>query len=331
MIWHSPQYLWLVWLIPLVVGVWFLGQLRQNRALDRFASGTMRRRIAPIAGRRRQLLRAIFLIMAAIALVIALARPRWGRYEQEVVQRGVDIFVLLDVSRSMLAEDVVPNRLERAKSDIEDLLSALRGDRVGLIAFAGTPVLKVPLTSDLGFFRQVLQEIDTQTPLRGGSLIGDAIRKGIESLEMRADRDQVFVLITDGDDQESFPLEAARLAADKQIKIITIGLGDPQSGSKIPILDNRGNLAFVEHDGATVTSQLNEQLLRDIAIATSGAYVPARTRAYDLGKVYSNHLAGLMRGELRAEERELYRERFQWFLVAGLACLGLFASVSPWK
>ena len=125
--------------------------------------------------------------MAGLALlVVAAARPRFGVYHEKVQQRGVDCFVLLDVSRSMLAEDVAPNRLERAKSDVLDLLKKLPGDRVGLIVFAGKPVLKVPLTTDDGFFREVLDEIDTRSAPRGGTLIGDAIRKALDSLPSAA-------------------------------------------------------------------------------------------------------------------------------------------------
>ena len=228
---------------------------------------------------------------------------------------------MLDVSRSMLAEDVAPSRLERAKADIRDLLKKLEGDRVGLIAFAGAPVELVPLTTDQGFFRTVLDDVDPESAPRGGSLIGDAIRKAMESMDERRDRDQVIVLITDGEDHDSFPAEAAQQAAERNIRIISVGLGDTEAGSRIPRRNDEGALTFVKHEGQEVWSKMDERLLKEIALTTSGAYVPARTRAYDLGSSYDEHLAKLTRGEIQAEKRKRYREQFQLFAGIGLALL----------
>jgi len=164
----------------------------------------------PAFAGRRPWLRGGAVLLGLAALILASARPRFGVYYDRVVQRGVDLFVLIDVSRSMLAEDVKPNRIERAKADVRDLLTRLAGDRVGLIAFAGKAVVKVPLTTDQGFFRMALDELGPGSAPRGGSLIGDAIRKAMEAMEPRQDRDQILVLITDGEDHDSFPAEAAR-------------------------------------------------------------------------------------------------------------------------
>jgi Ca-activated chloride channel family protein len=155
-------------------------------------------------------------------------------------------------------------------------------------------------------------------------MIGDAIRKGVASLDTRANRDGVLLLITDGEDQDSFALDAARQAAERGIKIFTVGLGDTVEGARIPTRDEQGNLQYVQGDeGTEHWSKMDEKLLRDIALATGGAYIPAQTRAYDLGQIYDSHLAELTRGELGTERRKRYRERFQWFLAAGLACLAL--------
>jgi len=221
----------------------------------------------------------------------------------------------------MLAEDVAPNRLDRAKADILDLLKKLEGDRVGLIAFAGAPVELVPLTTDQGFFRMVLDDVDPDSAPRGGSLIGDAIRKAMESMEERRDRDQVIVLITDGEDHDSFPAEAAKQAAERNIRIITVGLGDTGEGARIPRRNEDGSLTFVKHDGQEVWSKMDERLLKEMALTTSGAYVPAQTRAYDLGSIYDEHLSKLTRGEIQAEKRKRYREQFQLFGGIGLALL----------
>jgi Ca-activated chloride channel family protein len=318
MIWESPTLLFALWLVPLA-GFAFLYAHHQRRATaQKFADTVMVRRLMPLTPALRLWVKGALLMLALTCLIVASARPRFGVFFEEVSRRGVDLMVLLDVSRSMLAEDVAPNRLNRAKSDILDLLQRLQGDRVGLIAFAGAPVLQVPLTTDHGFFRMVLDDVDTDSAPRGGSLIGDALRKAMESMAERHDRDQVVVLITDGEDHDSFPAEAAKQAADRNIRIITVGLGDVRDGARIPQHREDGSRTFVKHDGQEVWSKMDERLLKEVALTTSGAYVPAQTKAYDLGRIYDDHLAKLTRGEIRAEKRKRYREQFQLF-----GCLGL--------
>ena len=313
MIWETPTLLLTLWLVPLVGAAPLYAHRKRRATAAQFADSEMVTRLMPSFRSSRVWLKAIVMMLAVICLIVAAARPRFGLFFEDVSQRGVDLLVLLDVSRSMLAEDVAPNRLERAKSDILDLLKELPGDRVGLIAFAGAPVELVPLTTDQGFFRMVLEDVDPQSAPRGGSLIGDAIRKAMESMEERRDRDQVIVLITDGEDHDSFPAEAANQAAERNIKIISVGLGDTKEGARIPKRQADGSLAFVKQEGQEVWSKMDERLLKEIALTTSGAYVPARTRAYDLGSIYDEHLAKLSRGEIKAEKRKRYREQFQWF------------------
>ena len=319
--WYNPQLLLLWWILPLIVGLFVYANRRCHRAAERFASQTMLERLLPASDRVRHWVKLSLLIAAFACLIAAAARPRWGVFFQEVRSRGVDMFVLLDVSRSMLAEDVAPNRMDRAKSDILDLLNKLRGDRVGLIVFAGAAVVKSPLTTDQGFFRMMLDEIGVHSAPRGGSLIGDAVRKALESMETRHDRDQVIVVITDGEDHDSFPEEAAQQAAERGVKIFTVGLGDAEEGNRIPIRDEGGNLTYLQHDGQEVWSRMDEELLKKMALTTDGAYIPARTRAYDLGQVYEESLSGLTRGDITAEQRRRYQERFQLFVMIGLGLL----------
>ena len=321
MIWETPHLLFLLWLVPAIGGLYIYAHRRRVTTASRFADTAMVERLMPSFGWGRVWTKATITMLATACLIAAAARPRFGVFFEEVTGRGVDLFVVLDVSRSMLAEDVAPNRLERAKSDILDLLQRLEGDRVGLIAFAGAPVELVPLTTDQGFLRVVLDSVDPESAPRGGSLIGDALRKAMESMEERRDRDQVIVLITDGEDHASFPQEAAEQAAERKIRIITVGLGDSDEGARIPQRNDEGNLAFVKHEGREVWSTMDEQLLKEIALTTSGAYVPARTKAYDLGRIYDEHLSKLTRGEIQAEKRKRFREQFQLFGGIGLALL----------
>lgn len=328
MYWEHPTWLLLWWLLPAIVALVVYSGRRRLAAAMAFAEPDSHGRLLPAIERSRGWFKSAVLILALGLLIAGLARPRWGVYFENIQARGVDLFVLLDVSRSMLADDVIPNRLEHAKSDIRDLLQQLTGDRVGLIVFAGASVVKVPLTTDHGFFLTALEEVDTSSAPRGGSLIGDAIRKALESLEPRADRDQVLVLITDGEDQDSFPAEAAKQAAERGVKIFTVGLGDTSEGRRIPVRDERGNQVFLKQDGQEVWSKMDEKLLREIALSTGGAYVPAQTRAYDLGAIYRDRLAQLARGEISAQKRKRYREQYQIFLVAGFVLLLMESLVS---
>jgi len=321
MYWENPSVLLGLWILPLVAAILVYAHRKRVAAAGRFADPAMVERLMPRLRSPRPWVKGAIILLGLGLLVVAGARPRFGVYFERVSQRGVDLFVLLDVSRSMSAEDVAPNRLERAKSDIRDLLSRLVGDRVGLIVFAGKPAVKVPLTTDQGFFRIVLDEIDTRSAPRGGTLIGDAIRKCMEAMPERRDRDQVVVLITDGEDHESYPEEAAKQAAERGIKIFTVGLGDSREGARIPVRDQSGGLRYLQYQGQEVWSKVDGRLLKQIALTTGGAYIPAGTRAYDLGQVYEDHLASLTRGQIQAEKRKRYREQFQLFVCLGVALL----------
>jgi Ca-activated chloride channel family protein len=316
-----PWFLLTLWLIPVVGLLLWRAHRRRIVAASRFADGKMMGKLAPIPSSSREFFRGALLLVALALLIVAVACPRFGERIEQLETRGTDVMVLLDVSKSMLAKDVAPSRLERAKSDIRDLLGRLRSDRVGLIAFAGAPTVQVPLTHDQGFYQTMLQEISPQSAPRGGSLIGDAIRKALEVMKSSPDRDQVLIIITDGEDHDSYPDEAARQAAERNVKIITVGIGDETEGQRIPILDESGNQQFVQHEGKVIWSKLDEALLRRIALTTGGAYIPAKTRNYDLGQIYDEHLSDLSRTELRTEKRARRQHQFQWFAAIALGLL----------
>ena len=213
---------------------------KQAAVAMRFVHKSMLPRLMPPMISSRPWTKGTLLILGLAAIIVAAARPRFGVYFEKTVQRGVDCFICLDVSRSMLAEDVAPSRLGRAKSDIRDLLKKLAGDHVGLIVFAGKPVVKVPLTTDEGFLYGSRRGRYPAPPR--GTLIGDAVRKAMEAMPPRADHDQIIVLLTDGEDQESYAAEAAKQAAEKGIKIFTVGLGDSTEGARIPLATDSGGL-----------------------------------------------------------------------------------------
>ena len=251
--------------------------------------------------------------------LIALGGPQFGTQYEEVVPRGSDLYVLIDVSRSMLAQDVPPSRLGRAKADVAALVNRLEGERVGLIAFAGQAVVKCPLTVDYDTFRRSLDELDPDSAPRGGTAIGDAIRKALEVFHAKTERDQAILLITDGDDQQSYPLEAAAIAAERHVTIFTVGLGDATQGARIP--QKAASKSYVEYQGQQVWSKLDGTLLKDIALKTSGVYVPVGTRAYDLGELYATHLHGRRGNDTESRTRIRRSDQFQIFLALSLLAL----------
>ena len=276
-------------------------------------------RILPADSPARFWLKLLLREAALVASLVALAGPRFGTQTEEVIPRGSDLYVLIDVSRSMLAEDVPPSRLLRAKADVVALVNRLEGERVGLIAFAGQAVVKCPLTVDYDSFRRSLNELDPNSAPRGGTAIGDAIRKALEVFQARANRDQAILLITDGDDQQSYPLEAATVAAERHVTIFTVGLGDADHGARIP--QGAESKSFLEYQGQQVWSKLDGSLLKEIALKTSGVYVPAGTRTYDLGELYAKYLQGRRGSDEQSQKRIRRADQFQVFLALALLAL----------
>jgi len=219
---------------------------------------------------------------------------------------------VLDVSRSMLARDLAPDRLGRAKLWVSDLLGSLRGDRVALVAFAGSAVVKAPLTTDYGFVRLALDELGPDSVSRGGTLIGDAIRATLRDLFDDAEgRQRDIILITDGDDQESFPMEAAAEAGQRGVRIIAIGIGDPQ-GAAVP---------GARYQGRPVVSSLNPDTLRRVAAASArGAYLHAGSGAMELDRVYADLIRAAEQNQYDSTVAVAWTEAFQW-LIAGALCL----------
>ena len=278
-------------------------------------------RLVPPCGIVRWSISSFCLIFALVCIVIASAGPKFGVYFEEQQLQGADIFVLLDVSRSMLAEDVPPNRLIRAKTDIRDFIGRVAGDRVGLIVFAGQAVMLAPLTSDRGFLLDVLEKVGTDTAPRGGTAIGHAIRNAVRAFPEATNRDRAILLITDGEDHDSLPIEAAREAASVGIKIFAVGIGDPNEGGRIPVGSEVGGRTYLKYQNEEVWSVVDTQTLREITAITGGAFIPAQTSVFDLGKVYVDHLAGLKQGEYQTEKRRQHRERFQIFILLALGGL----------
>ena len=321
----EPQFVHGLWIVA-VLGALLVGlELRRTHLLDRFVAPAMQSRGVDQPGDWRRALRIGLLVLSMLAIVIALMRPQWGFEFIEAPQVGAEIMVALDVSRSMLAEDVAPNRLERAKAELRDLLPYLSGDQVGLIAFAGRASVLCPLTPDFGFLRVVLDNVDVGSVSRGGTRLEEPIRKATAGFGNSGDLSRVILLFTDGEDHDSFPLDAAREAAERGIRIIIIGFGD-ENGSEIFVTDPQTGARnrVVDSGGSPVISRLDGDLLRDLALETEGAYVPAGTGVLDLESIFEAHIRPLMRGIGEKRGRTVQKDGFQWALL--LALLALVAS-----
>lgn len=320
---NQVEMLALLWLMPLCAGLLVYASWRRARALRTLAEAPLLRHLANSASATRRAWKAAALLAAVAVLALALARPAWNPEPRRVERRGRDVVFVLDASRSMLAEDLRPNRLERAKLAIGDCIDVIAGDRVALVAFAGSAAVKCPLTHDYGFFRMMLDEMGVDSISRGGTMIGDAIRKTLDEVFDDTERGQRdIILITDGEDHESFPVEAAQEAGRRGIRLIAVGLGEPRHGAPIPIVDERGRRQYLTHQGDVVRTTLDSGTLRTMVDATPGGrYIPVATGAIDLGSVYTDLVASAEKAELGEETMVRYEEKFQLFLAAAFALL----------
>ncbi|MEE3328450.1 MAG: VWA domain-containing protein [Myxococcota bacterium] len=320
----QPEWAYALWAVAGFALILIVLELRSGRDLDRFLKPDMQNRLVRRLPPGRRFGSLGLLILALTAIVIALMRPQWGIEFIKTPQVGAEIMIALDVSRSMLAEDVAPNRLERAKAEIRDLLPYLEGDQVGLIAFAGRASVLSPLTPDFGFLRLVLDHVRVGSVTRGGTRLEEPIRKATEGFGSTGDLARVLLFFTDGEDHDSFPLDAAKQAAERGIRIVIIGFGD-EAGSEMWVTDplSGARTRIVDAEGRPAVSRLDGDLLRELALATEGAYVPAGTGVLDLRSIFDAHLRPLMRGEGEAAGHTVQKEGFGWaLLLAWLALLG---------
>jgi Ca-activated chloride channel family protein len=272
-------------------------------------------------------LQAWCITLGLFLALFAAARPQWGKVTEKYVERSRNVVVAVDVSRSMLAEDVRPNRLERTKADVADLIDSLEGDRCALVAFRRTGVAVCPLTSDHAFLRSSLEQLGPDSAPRGETDLGSAIRASLDTLDPAADDHNAIILISDGGDLRGEALANAELAKKRGVPIFTVGIGDPKRGAEIPAADGRGSEKF---KGEKVLVKLEEESLKAIARASNGRYVPlatAGTVETTLGAIYRNFLRQVAAKE-QNEAAERTAERYQIFLVPSLILLLVGASLS---
>src|SRR5438270_3220914 len=268
-----PKLLLLLLIVPALMAFFWWSWREKQRVLDQFVNPRLLPQLMSGISPRLQRLHWCLLLGAAALLVVALARPQWGFDWEEVRQRGLDIVVAIDTSRSMVAEDVQPNRLTRAKLAALDLRKLAKADRMGLVAFAGTAFLQCPLSADDEAFRQSIDELNVNIIPQGGTAVAEAIQTARMAFKDKTDNHKVLVLFTDGEDHDGHAVEAAKEAAKDGMRIFTIRVGT-RNGELLRVTDARGRSDYIKDpEGNVVKSRLDEGLLTQIAEATGGFYL----------------------------------------------------------
>jgi Ca-activated chloride channel family protein len=312
----------LTWAAIAIVAVLAVLELRNRDALGRFLSPEMQRRLATRPSSELVIGRLALFALSLVFGILALMRPQGATHTEHVSGStfSTDVIVVLDVSRSMLAEDVAPYRLKRAKTEISKMVRLLPAARVGLVAFAGRAALVSPLTPDHSFFDLALDGVDTNSVSRGGTRIGDALRTAVRAFPSEPGS-KLIVLITDGEDHDSFPLDAAEEAKKAGVHVIAVGLGS-EAGAPLFVTDPKTQARTqVMHDGVPVISKLDGETLRKIATTTEGVYVPAGTSALDLVSIVESNVKPMVHKDADAVTRELHDDEYAWFVLGALLSL----------
>ncbi len=319
--WANQSYLILLGLPLLLIPFYLWAQGRSGRDLENLVSKGLIPKVVDLTGKKNQKRQSLLRLIGLVFLIIALSGPRWGYRWQEVKHRGLEIIFALDTSRSMLAIDVKPNRLERAKLAVKDLLRVMQDDKVGLVAFSGTSFLQCPLTVDYNAFSSTLDALNTGTIPRGGTAIGEAIVTARNAFKSGSAGKKVLIVITDGENHEGDPVSQAKAAAKEGIAVYTIGIGSPE-GELIIVQDQYGNSSYLKDNaGNVVKSILNEVMLREIAQAGQGTYVRASGFSLGLEELYHTKLAGLTKSEIKSRWQKDYVERYQIPLLLAIGLL----------
>jgi Ca-activated chloride channel family protein len=315
------EYLWVLAVLPLLVAVAAVVRAGRRRALKTFSTPEMMRRLAPGASRFKRPAKFALLLVVVASVVLALANLQIGTRLEEVKQEGVDIFIAVDVSLSMKAEDVKPNRLEKAKLEIRNLIDRLGGDRIGLVVFAGEAFTQFPLTTDYSAANLFLDILDVDAVGLPGTAIGSAIQRAVESFDFNEQTTKVIVIITDGENTEGDVVDAAQEAAGKGILIYTIGMGSP-NGAPIPVYGGSGQQTDFKRDrvGAVVVSKLDEVTLEKLAAIGKGKYFRGTTSQDELDAIYKD-VNALQKKEFGVKQFTDYESRYQWFIAPALLLL----------
>ncbi|MFZ2286932.1 MAG: VWA domain-containing protein [Bacteroidales bacterium] len=304
----QPDMLYLLLLVPVLTVIWILGNRRRRMARERFGDTELVKRLSPDYSPGRMAAKYVIRILAFVFAVMTVARPQFGSRLEEVKREGVEVIIALDVSNSMLAADIIPSRLERAKQAISQLVDQLREDRIGLILFAGDAYTQIPITNDYLSAKMFLATAGPDAVSKQGTAIGSAIDLGMRSFTPESDRSRALIIITDGENHEDDAVAKAREAAEKGIVVHTIGIGSPD-GSPIPVKTGGRTDYLKDREGNTVISKLDEKTLQEIASVSGGRYVRASNTSIGLVEIY-NDIGKMKKSEINTVMYTEYNEQF---------------------
>lgn len=316
----NTEYFYALLLVLVFVLLFGLYNNWKKRAKKRFGDAQTLKHLMPNVSDGKPLVKFILVLIAFVFLVIGLVDPQVGSKLEKVKREGIDLMLVLDVSNSMLAEDIRPNRLERSKMAISSLIDKLQGDRIGIVIFAGNAYKQLPLTTDYTAAKLFLSAVDTKIVPTQGTAIGEAIEMARESFDDK-EHNKAIIVITDGENHEDDAIGAATTSAENGIKVFTIGMGLPE-GSPIPLYNSYGNQTGFKKDkqGQTVITKLNEDMLRQIAAAGEGAYARANNASTGLRKIFED-ISQIEKKEIETKQFTDYEHRFQLYLAVALLFL----------
>jgi len=316
------EYLYLLLGIPVFAGLFTMALYARSKKLRRLGDLKLLKRLIPDASREKVIFKFVLLNIAYAFLIIGIANPQTGSKLEKVQRKGIDMVVALDISNSMLAQDIKPDRLTRAKQALFKLIDRLEGDRIGIIIFAGKAYTQLPVTTDYAAAKMFVSTISTKDIPSQGTAIGEAIRLGIDSFEENK-QSKAIIIITDGENHENNAIEMATQASEVGMKVYTIGMGLPE-GSPIPMVNSYGQQTGFkkDRDGNTVITKLNEIMLQQIAAAGNGDYVRANNTQAGLSKIFEK-INALEESEIEERMFTDYEDQFQYFLGIGLLLIFL--------
>ena len=313
------DYLWGLLVIPILTFFYIWSRIARKRALRKFGYETILKQLMPFSSANRPFIKFFILMLALAFFIGGIARPQFGSKLKKVKREGVELIIALDVSNSMMAEDIKPNRLERAKRAISRLVDRLKDDKIGLIVFAGDAYTQLPITSDYNSAKLFLNSVSTQIVPKQGTAIGAAINLAIRSFTPNGDANKAIVVITDGENHEDDAILATEAAVENGIIVHTIGMGLP-AGSPIPVLRGGQTDYLKDRDGKVVVTKLNEQMLEQIAVAGSGIYVRANNAQVGLNALF-DEINKMEKQEMETRTYSEYDDQFQYFFAIGLLLL----------
>ncbi len=312
----NPVFLYLLLLLPVIILLYIINEIRKRKALKRLGDINLVSTLVPEMSRIRPALKFLLLLVAFTSGIIMLSRPQFGSKIEDVKKQGVEVIIALDVSNSMLAEDIQPDRLTRAKQAISRLVDDLDNDKIGLIVFAGDAYTQIPLTTDYVSAKMFLSTINPNMVPKQGTAIGSAISLGMRSFSPGEDKSKAMIIITDGENHEDDPVKEAEEAAKAGIVIHTIGIGSTE-GVPIPITVNGKRDYLKDSNGNIVITKLDEDILKKIALSTNGNYVRASNSNIGLDEIY-NDIKKMKKQDLESTRYTEYNDQFQIFAAIAL-------------